>query len=615
MRTRRLLLSVAVLLAASRSYAYFLDPGRNFDVRLRAYSQASVAAEDTREPPDIRVGDVISQRNFYNPEFDARLSSYVRWMNDVPGLSLLSPEEFKFRFAWWGFYDGIFDYLDDKWHDALQNHPRARQAISNDPKAESFAFNDENKNVRNILGKRNRINELYLDWTKGRFFFRIGRQAISWGESDTIALLDIQNPFDLTLGAPGFFMDIDEARIPLYTARSTVKLLDNWKWLSSLFADVYLVPGPIENTIPISTPSLFGFPYSSPGVDPQTTQLPAGVQNALHVDIVEVEPKRTWANSRWGARLTGVVAKDYTVSGWFFRTYPEAPTLLLVGPPSITNAKIPIVLIDDRGFRTPVCLGPDGSPLKKGLGATGRTPAGRTCSFAKAVVTELVRDLESVAGASASWFSQPLNGVIRTEAEFFIREDAFIPHVNLNPQVQVPGGTKTQNSIPKANYLRWTIGYDRFFFFRPLNPANSFLVTAQHNMSWNVDSGKNSDFRSVITKPCSGGPNCLFGQKRVSGPAGQQEPDTNWEDQYEFEHFFTVALQTDYLHGRLEPRITTILDPSGVFAFSLSFPYRITDYLIFTPAYYAIEASRRPAGLAVFRDRDQFQFRITYQLN
>jgi hypothetical protein len=92
-------------------------------------------------------------------------------------------------------------------------------------------------------------------------------------------------------------------------------------------------------------------------------------------------------------------------------------------------------------------------------------------------------------------------------------------------------------------------------------------------------------------------------------------PDTNWEDEYEFEHFFQFALQTDYLHGKLSPRVVSILDPSGIFAFAVGATYRITDYLLLTPTFLAIEASRRPAGLATFRDRDQFQIRLTYQLN
>ena len=40
-------------------------------------------------------------------------------------------------------------------------------------------------------------------YAKGPVFFRVGRQAISWGESDTVAMLDQNNPFDLTLAAPG----------------------------------------------------------------------------------------------------------------------------------------------------------------------------------------------------------------------------------------------------------------------------------------------------------------------------------------------------------------------------------------------------------------------------
>src|SRR5205823_12463675 len=98
MRTwaRRLTLGLVVLLGAgSTARAYFLDHDRNFDVRLRAYSQATVAAEDSREkPPDISAGDVASQRNFYNPAVDATFTKYVRWMSGPRGLSLIGPDEF-----------------------------------------------------------------------------------------------------------------------------------------------------------------------------------------------------------------------------------------------------------------------------------------------------------------------------------------------------------------------------------------------------------------------------------------------------------------------------------------------------------------------------------------
>jgi hypothetical protein len=400
-------------------------------------------------------------------------------------------------------------------------------------------------------------------------------------------------------------MDVDEARIPLWTIRSTVKLVEELGPLSNLFTDVYLVPGPIDNTIPISTPSFFGFPYSAPGADPQQSQIPTAVRDALHVSIVERLPEKTWGNSRWGARLSAVVARDYTVSGWFFRTFPENPVPLLLGPNPLFDPNAPKTLIDDRGFRTPVCLDANGNRIKSGAGTT---PSGRHCSFASPVVNLLVRRLTSVAGAGATWYSDFLNAVIRTEAEYFIDQDAFIPHENINPRVQRPtpaGKTFRPNHIPQADYLRWTVGYDKFFFIRPLNPTNAFTLVATHNGSWNVDSSKKNNFRSVVTKP----------GKLQAGLLGETQPDTNWEDEYEFEHFFQFALQTDYLHGKLSPRVVAILDPSGVFAFVVGGTYRITDYLLLSPAFIAVEASRRPAGIATFRDRDQFQLRLTYQLN
>ena len=56
---------------------------------------------------------------------------------------------------------------------------------------------------RDIYAHQARVNELYLSYSKGPFFLRFGRQSISWGESDTIALLDQSNPFDITAGGAG----------------------------------------------------------------------------------------------------------------------------------------------------------------------------------------------------------------------------------------------------------------------------------------------------------------------------------------------------------------------------------------------------------------------------
>src|SRR5438445_707571 len=326
------------LLVASPSHAYFLDQGRRFDLRFRAYSQLGIMTDSSEKDwpgngPNTCVvngkesskcrysaGDLGQHRNFYYPEFDAKLTDYTPWMHEVPGLSLLTPDDFRFRFAWWGFYDGLYDYLNGPWNFNRRNL-KARLSESDNINRDSFTFNDQNKNARHIYARRNRINELYLDYKKGPLFLRAGRQSISWGESDDIVFMDRLNAFDLTLGAPGLFQDLDEARIPFWALRGTYKLLDQWNWFSSVFGDV-------------------------------------------------------------------------------------------------TGRPIPITLIDDRGFKTSTCLDAANKPITRRFGAVGHTPAGRTCSWAEPIVTILDRKLESVFGVSGTWFSQYVNGIIRTEVEY-----------------------------------------------------------------------------------------------------------------------------------------------------------------------------------------------------
>ena len=134
-----LVLGGAVLGAGSSAQAYYLGGNRDFDIRARVYSQLGIMMDDAEkdQPTRYKLGDLAQHRNFYNPEFDARLTDYLRWTDHVPGLSLLSPEEFKFRFAWWGFYDGLYDYLDPEWNDARKAY-KARFAESDKVNKDSF---------------------------------------------------------------------------------------------------------------------------------------------------------------------------------------------------------------------------------------------------------------------------------------------------------------------------------------------------------------------------------------------------------------------------------------------------------------------------------------------
>jgi hypothetical protein len=696
-----LALGVATVLGLSATCdAFYLDKGRNFDVRVRAYSQLGILTENSARqgcgivrgadgrvlfnddprscPPEYSAGDLAQHRNFYNPEFDAKLTDYTKWTNDVGWLKWAAPDELKFRFAWWGFYDGLYDYLNPVWGEHLRDptlqYRRTAPAFRNqedlmygttrfsqtDRVSRSYTFTDQNKNPRKVYATQNRINELYVDYTKGPVFFRIGRQAISWGEADTIALLDVSNPFDLTLGAPGFFQDVDEARIPLWTIRSTIKVVDNWKWLSSGFLDAYLVPGPIDTTVPIN-PITYGVSPFNPDVpNPQSNLFigptarqttPLGAQgvtgpqsNFLHTSVVDHLPEKTWGNSRWGIRFQGLVARDYTVQAWFFRTFNQQPVPLLSSQPGIglsgllnPDADPKTTLVDNRGFRTPTCLDENGNRIQRrtasgasNAGIVGRTPAGRPCSWKAPVVTTLNRRLESVIGLAGTWYSNRLNGIVRTELEYFIDELAFIPGRNLNARAQVPRqfrkglGYKEdiQNTIPTADYLRWVIGYDRFFFFRPLNPTNSFTLSMAWNSSFNLSETSGKDYRYAYAKPgktqaraiANGLSDTCKGKGAKNNPLCVTAVPKDFENAYRYEGFVQTALQTDMMHGKLAPRIVLITNFSGIFGFQPTVSYRVTDNFLLSAAYLAIAATRK-ADLGVFRAHDMVQLRATVQLN
>src|SRR5690348_18200974 len=78
-RGMRALVSLAVLVAWSRpAGAYFLDANRDFEIRARVYSESAFATENS-EPqtrPARAPFQLISHRNFFNPEFEARLTRY-----------------------------------------------------------------------------------------------------------------------------------------------------------------------------------------------------------------------------------------------------------------------------------------------------------------------------------------------------------------------------------------------------------------------------------------------------------------------------------------------------------------------------------------------------------
>jgi hypothetical protein len=627
-----------VLLAAGNAHGLFLDDDQNINLRARIYSQFGIRTEDTSisensdlvpNPPAAKAGQLVTNRNFFNPELDAKLTAYTNWMRGS-FLDWLAPDDFRFRVAGWGFYDGIYDYGASQWNEAQKNiNPnfgnyskgicsqgpdkgkgcssnadcaspglcmpaggwfveaskfRVPQSGGCNPNRGQFCFVDsigdlfpdgETKDPRTTYGFQRRVNELYLSYTKGPFFLRLGRQSISWGESDTIALLDQSNPFDITLSAPGLFQDIDEARIPLWTVRSSMNMFDVLGPFSSGFVEAYWVPGDIDINTGI-LPILAASPYSPRGRNPQFS---SGFPNeTFQFVLLDHVPRKKFENSRYGFRFQTVLNRAYTLQAWFYRTFPQAPV----------PRKAPLILVrpGTQGARTeqPICS----------------VFADQGCS--PLFIAETVRELTSVYGLAATFFVERIDGILRLNAQFFENEPAFIPEYNLN--IGSPTGRSPvadEGTVPNADFIRWEVGFDRFFFFRPLNPTNSFTMSASQVGSYNLDETGLRDFRfSGQRKPGRD----VLGRDPVPDDFVQMKP---------VEAFAQLTFLTDYMHGRLSPQVTWIQNFRGTYAFRPQVTYRWTDSLLFRLDYVMIGGEFQSFGF--FRDRDQLTFRVTYQLN
>lgn len=604
------LLLLALPLGAA---AVNLDQAGHLKLRARLYTEASIAIEDSQ--PQTRTthaaGQLLSHRTFFSPELDADLR---------PWLSL-GLDEFSFRLALWAFYDGVYDYATsqyDRARDALgarfsegvtSSAPVTRTDRRRSPYA-VYAYQPDP-----VLSEDMplRVNEAYVNLGKGPLALRVGRQAISWGESDTIALLDQTNPFDLTRGIPGLFQDIDEARIPLWTLRTTLSL-PRWGVMTNGFLDAYLVPGSIDTTVaqpPITRVS----PYAAPEDDPQAfvdtfrSIIPEALQGILFdksiglggLRFVQYDhlPSRSMANSRYGVRLQAVLARDYTASVWFYRTLNQIPVPRFK-PLDLSRA--PLVNPGTRG------------PTQ--------------------VITETVHRPVNVFAGALSTYSAALDAVVRAQVMYFLDEPAFIPNENLpferlvrNPALRAPLGAigvrlprgSFQGHVPKADYFRWELGYDRNFFVRAINPTNSFILIGAFVGSWNLsETFGDRDYR-------------YYGQRKPTttglrtGANVDDLPDdlqavrllrtvpTDFVDLKPVEMFMQTTLQTDLLHGRLTPRLTTIVNLRGSYVVAPSVVYRWSDRLLFDLRYAAIFGEFVQTGF--FRDRDQIAARVTVLLN
>lgn len=656
---------VAVVLAicvgqVTSSFALFLDDNRLFRFTGTFYTQERIRVQSSDGPltvtgggtePAVGVGQLVQLRNFAYPVLEGDLAGALGWNAFLKDLS--------FRFTGRFVYDGIYDVGPGQFRRGLRAYEGAAQfslrrddgtgtlpgpaplyqgtkpvealdgttrpcgstppffsPICLQGNAATRAARIRNQEIfdsRDQFARQAEAWEIYMNVAKGPLFLRIGRQNLSWGEADGQRLLDEINPLNRFFGLP-FDEDLDEERIPLWMIRGNVQLVEMFGPLSTFGLEAFWVPGMIDTTQ--SPFNISGnHPYAPPsGCDPQLIANAAGRANTggtanpgcrnatggllpdgtIKTILYERLPPKNINNSRFGARVVGVLFREYTFSLAGYQTYQDAPV------PRVHYLDI-------------LDVPSQGSP--------SNTPPLPT-----SVVAELVHHKETIIGGTLSFF-QPhiLPGVVRSEVGYFLNEATtinianrgFVPNTQEFAMGATPVGTGTNGSaltyVPKADYLRWVLGYDIFQLNVPwLSQTNNIVSInqwfAEINLSGNAR--ERGLLRDHVPPSLNNGDS---DPRNADYSLGLAQPNGDVTPVPKFNSLGNNTVQAFMMHGLLVPQITFVWSPQGWFSLLPNVTYRLTDSLLVKIGYSGIYGKFYSGG--IFRDRDQVGVRVTYQIS
>ena len=146
---------------------------------------------------------------------------------------------------------------------------------------------ESGERLRHLGTDRERLFQAFLEGNVGDLFVRVGRQNLSWGETDAFQLLDHINPIDSSFG--GFLISLDERRVPLDMLMSNYYLGDMGP-ITEAHLEGFVA---IDNTVGYYPGTPAGSPWALPslGAPSNTTE---------HFLI---RPARTVGNARGGFQL------------------------------------------------------------------------------------------------------------------------------------------------------------------------------------------------------------------------------------------------------------------------------------------------------------------------
>jgi hypothetical protein len=567
------------LLAFSSAQAMYLDEDETLQITGKVFTQGSWRMEDSDSGgraclanlgancegwtfPNTKRGQLIQHRNLLDIEMYHNVGRELG-----PDFTLLDQLGYRLRVKY--FYDGVYDY------GPLQY--RTPRFYSTPAYLATLGATDRQGviDARHLDTQKDPLWNAYVDLGRGPVKLRIGRQDLSWGESDGFRLLDMIEPLDNRFGFP-LVEDLDDRRIPLWMVRPTLSI-GTLGPLRNLTIDSYWVPGTIDNEVSPVTPS--GNPFA--------TGSPPGKS-------VIFRPSKNLGDSRGGGRLIGTLG-DVTFSLGHYVTFNDIPSLRLRA--------------------TSINIIPVGAP--------DALPDFLIYAPDAAFLVEFYQ--QQITGASAT-FALPFDPytIVRMEAAHFWDERVFIPEQSVNAAVarcaaQLPYGAGPCPSpgvgdLPTKNVMRWMIGLDRNVWIRWLNPENTFFLSGQYfhtnifNYDKDIANGLPSNTHSAAVANVPLDPVNLPG---VTRPMIATSYD--FVPRKQDEVTLTYLINTLVYHGTIQPQVFGAYDIRGVHAVVPSLSYQYGSNLVFTVKYAIIMGTY--ANLGFFRDRDQLLFRVQYNLS
>jgi hypothetical protein len=586
-----ILLAIATIVgSAARAHAIALNDDGTINVNVRAYVNARVgtmAKQSTRpgdQPPECvsapgpttcnfggtypysGAGNLIQNRYFLEIKWNHDL---MKWWGDVLPKSVTA---FKYNLTYRGEYEGIYDFGPSAYSSHTESLQEIQQALRQGGYPEDnaqFLLQRQRNRLRAVASYRNRLFQAFVDWEQGPVFVRFGRQNLVWGETDVFRLLDNINPIDSSFG--GFFIDLDERRVPLNMLRTSYNI-GTVGPVDQAFIEGYVAA---DNTVA----GIPGAPTGSPWATPLGP--PTGAT------LTELDaPPVNGHNLRGGAR--GVFNwEDTTFTLASYQTMFDVPGVHFQGAKPTDNGYI------------------------QGVSAINAVQTYPTVW---------------VNGASMTTALPSLYSVLRAEAAYFIDEPLFlgptasaVPGKGVNAQFASsflgPVVSGKLNTLNQQNTFNMAIGWDLNQMIRALNPNQTFFISTQffyrHIFDYVSPSSACINGRPGPTEQCVG--------ESLPVPVPNNATRTIPVVQDTFLH--TLAISTTYnvaapftnTNIQVSPGFNMFYDWQGMILFQPGTRF-VRDPWRFIIDYTTINSGVFRYQLGLVRDRSNVRFQLEYVL-